>query len=183
MGSLDAERSSEISCGQSEEMVGPELKSWPFFQCLLILLSTCSPFCFLRNTAFFSKPFGADKETDRDSGHQCQGLETFRPKECTHRLCKSVVPENGGRRIVILAAVNNHHHWERQGLKETQGRAESPRPHALPFSPFVPITTRASSLQVSVNVTLKHRIGTAPGTRCHIYSLRNLRCFSRDISA
>lgn len=42
-----------ISCGQSEEMIGPDLKPWPFFKHLLILLSTCSPFCLLRNTACF----------------------------------------------------------------------------------------------------------------------------------
>lgn len=71
----DSERSSEISCGQSEEMVGPELKPWPFFQRLLILLSTCSPFCFLRNTAFFSKPFGADRLT----GTQDTSVKVLRP--------------------------------------------------------------------------------------------------------
>lgn len=56
-----------------------------------------------------------------------QDSETHRPKESTHRLCESIVPENSGRRIVVLAAVDNHHHREGQGLERHRRRAEHPQ--------------------------------------------------------
>ena len=103
------------------------------------------------------------KRLERDSWHQYQNLETHRPKEYTHRLCKSVVPENSGRRIVVLAAVNNHHHREGQGLKKTQEQGWAPAATRSALLSFFSITTRLFSLQVSVNVTLEYRIGRAPG--------------------
>ena len=63
-----------------------------------------------------------------------------RPKGITHRLCKSVVPQNSGRRVVVLAAVDDDHHREGQGLQRHRTRAEHPRRHVLPLLFSVPIT-------------------------------------------
>ena len=63
------------------------------------------------------------------------------------------------------------------------GLRVSPQPHALPFSPSVSITTRASSLHFSkCHPQTQNRNGSRNKTS-HLHSLRNLRYFSRDISA
>lgn len=165
MGNLDSQRSSEFPVVTEWGSGGAWIETLAFLQAparsTFHILSILPPT--KQNCIFLLCLLVGIKRLERDSWQQYQNLEAHRPKEYTHRLCKSVVPENSGRRIVVLAAVDNHHHREGQGLKKTQEQGWAPAAPRAALLPFFSITTRLFSLQVSVNVTLEYRIGRAPG--------------------
>lgn len=162
-------------------MVGPELKPWPFFQRLLILLSTCSPFCLLRNTAFFSKPFGGDKETQDTS------VKVLRPSGPRNALTGSAKALS--QRTVAVALLS----WLPWTITTT-GRDRVWKRHREDWEPtatcsaLLSFCSHHNTCILSPSFSKCHpqtqnRNDSRNNRTSHLHSLRNLSYFSRDISA
>lgn len=124
-GPWSSERWRERPKATEEERRELELKPWPAFEPVPFSLSACALRCLPPGDAAFSSALFGDNTRGRPTTPASRS-GAHGPKEPTHRLCKRVVPQDGGRRVVVLAAVDDHHHREGQGLQGHGTRAEPP---------------------------------------------------------